>query len=1206
MLTRDNFHHQVPPSTGSSARWSGVCGKIMHLTPKIICNALLLTIFFLAPGYLFAQQSSAINGTITDKSGAAVANAKVSLTETSQGTVVSATTDATGAYDFPGLQAATYSLEVTAPGFEKFEAPGIVLRISHTERIDAKLTVGAVTQAVVVQGTEMGTVQTESAELSGTITSKQISQLVLNGRDFSQLVTLTPGVVNDTGEDEGVGGHVGNVQYSINGGRVEYNNWEVDGASVMDNGSNNDLNVYPGVDALAETEVLTSNYGAQYGRNASGTVQAQTKSGTEQYHGDVFEFLRNNAFNARNYFESTIPTYKKHDFGFTLGGPVSYPKFYHPTLRKTFFFYSQEFRRELVPGTVYNQQVPSNAERTGNFSDICPAAGSVANAQNQALFPSCPSIQPSASAAPGTLPTYYPNNTVPIDPNAQAMLKVLIPAANVGSGAQSFYEASPSQLTTSATELFRIDQVINDKMRAFYRFIYESYNTQSSSPTFQTNSFPTVQNTRDTPGVDMVANLTTTISPSLVNEFVADYTTDRNVIKSITTDIGRQDFTGNGFFNNGYDGNTLPSLFVTDPAYGGGFTVQTGWFPWNNSNPTYTYSDMLTKTLKNHTLIFGASFIAAQKNEPQNPGNNQGSFTFTRVPGLRTSNGFADFLTAQVAKFSQFSSAPLYLNRYKIVEPYLQDNWRVSPRLTLNLGIRLSLFGTYGDVSKQSGNFEPAAWSAAKEPQIDLTGSITGQVGALVPGVGNIFDGIVSCGLNGVTDGCMAGHLFNPAPRVGFAYDVFGTGKLSVRGGYGIFFEHTNGNESNSELLEGTAPIVTDPQEFNFTGFNNVGGAGLEFPLSSIAIPTKAIWPYVQQYNLSVQGELPGHVVMQVSYAGSVGMHLPIQTELNGLQPLTSTQNPYGAGQTISSNDCSSLAQDVNGNVTGTANNQPVSGVVADHLWIACGNSSAPYRPYYGTNGILNSHNIAESNYNALEVGVTRYFGKLNGSIAYTYGHSIDDGSDGGGTEVPDPYDPRLTSSSSTFDETHVLEISGVYDLPKLNQQPIVHAVLGGWQVSDLTSFQTGMPFSVVNSTFGDNAGTANSISSVTSYPDIVGNIHGPAVIRHPTGQPGPRLYNSDAFADPRGLTYGNAGRDILRLPTHTNFNVGLFKNFPVRENIHIEFRTEAFNIFNHTQWSAIDSNACYGAANCSSSQFLTATSAHEPRILQFAGKFVF
>jgi hypothetical protein len=175
-----------------------------------------------------------------------------------------------------------------------------------------------------------------------------------------------------------------------------------------------------------------------------------------------------------------------------------------------------------------------------------------------------------------------------------------------------------------------------------------------------------------------------------------------------------------------------------------------------------------------------------------------------------------------------------------------------------------------------------------------------------------------------------------------------------------------------------------------------------------------------------------------------------------------------------------------------------------------------------------------------------------------------------------------------------------------LNQQPIVHAIFGGWQVSDLTSFQTGTPFSVANSTFGDNAGTANSISSVTSYPDVVGNIHGPAVIRHPTGQPGPRLYNSDAFVDPRGLTYGNAGRDILRLPAHTNFNVGLFKNFPVRENMHIEFRTEAFNIFNHTQWSAIDSSACYGAANCSSSQFLTATSAHEPRILQFASKFVF
>ncbi len=343
--------------------------------PALVVALLALLLMPLASR---AQDTGYISGTVTDKSGAAVANAEVVITSQGENLTRNTTTNSDGAYVGSALPAGTYDIVVTAAGFQKYQAKGVVLPVAQKLRVDIALTVGAVNEEITVSGESVAQVETQSSDISSTITGKQVNELELNGRNFTQLVTLAPGVVSQTGQDEGTVGVNGNVSYSINGGRTEYNNWEIDGGDNMDNGSNTTLNVYPNIEAIAEFKVLTSNYGAQYGRNASGTIEVETKSGTNNFHGSAFEYLRNDMFNARPWESGADPThpnppYKKHDFGYTVGGPIFIPHLYNTEKKKTFFFFSEEWRREKNPHQ-YNVKVPSDAERGGDFSDLCPGS----------------------------------------------------------------------------------------------------------------------------------------------------------------------------------------------------------------------------------------------------------------------------------------------------------------------------------------------------------------------------------------------------------------------------------------------------------------------------------------------------------------------------------------------------------------------------------------------------------------------------------------------------------------------------------------------------------------------------------------------------------------------------------------------------------------------------------------------------------------
>src|SRR5208282_4275411 len=341
--------------------------------------AMAVAVFLLsaATALMRAQDTASLTGTVLDSTGAVLPGAQVAVTNTEHGISRTTVTNSDGEYSVPALPApSSYNVTITAQGFKKYEAKGVVLDVARKARVDVTLQVGAPSVVMTVEGTSVAQVETESSDLGNTVSGKEITQLELNGRDFTSLVGLSPGVTNQSGSDEGGEGAT-TVAFSVNGGRTEYNNFELDGGDMMDNGSNTTLNVYPSIDAIAEFKILTSNYGAQYGRNGSGTIEVETKSGTNQFHGDLYEFLRNDAFNATPEFETSVPEYKKNDFGFTIGGPVYIPGHYNTSKQKTFFFWSEEWRRELTPASGFfsSTPVPTMAERGGLFADQCPAAG---------------------------------------------------------------------------------------------------------------------------------------------------------------------------------------------------------------------------------------------------------------------------------------------------------------------------------------------------------------------------------------------------------------------------------------------------------------------------------------------------------------------------------------------------------------------------------------------------------------------------------------------------------------------------------------------------------------------------------------------------------------------------------------------------------------------------------------------------------------
>jgi hypothetical protein len=1129
-----------------------------------------------AIGSLAAQDiSGTIGGAVLDPSGAAVPKAHVTITNTDRNQVVrDFTTDETGVYSAPLIPIGTYSIKVVAPGFKTEERTGVILNVNDNLKINIALQVGAATETVNVTEAPLP-VELGNSTSATTIEGKQVSELQLITRNYEQLAYLMPGVTANSTDELYIGnsspaGTAATIPYSINGNRNSANNWTVDGSDNVDRGSNLTLMTFPSVDAIAEFKVERALYTADTGRAGGGQINVVTKSGTKQFRGDLYEFDRNDAFAANNFANNAgsvnlvngkakVPPLRWNDFGGTIGGPIYIPNHFNRDHNKTFFFFSEEARR-IHTYTTFSPTLPTQGMVTGTFSaPVCVAYNFTTGSCTQT----------------GTQIPASQINPIAAEYIKDIYSKIPLSATNtVAAQASEFF---PQQnIFNDRQEILRIDHAFSERFQVWGRYENDNIPTQEPGGLFTSAVIPNVATTStNSPGRSYVVHAVNTITPTVLNDVAFDFTQSAihsNAIglmqKSLNPDINvPEPFTNSQ--------EIVPELTFTSGS------SLLGYGPYNEFNKNYNIFDSLTWIRGRHTLKFGIT--ANRYNKTENAANQEGSFAFSNLgnPGGTTNNfnqSWANFLLGNVSSFGMASTDITPDLWAWQDEAWAQDDFKVSPRLTVNLGVRWSYFGQPSDSHNLLDNFDPALYNAANAPQVNASGLIVAGTGT-----NPSTNGIIVGGKGSPYGANVANNTYkNFAPRVGLAWDPFGDGKTSIRTGYGIYYD--SGLFGTYEQNTFANPPYVQSVTYNNASFSNVSGTGTlsvsASPLVLHATQLPALVPYVQQWTFDIQRQLPKGVVLDAAYVGSKGTHLLGIVDINEAYPGVALSAGLHAA---------------NSNTVFTTGDDPHINAV---------------RPYLGFNAINTIKTAFDSNYNALQVQVRRDFGTAGLiSGAYTYSKNLTDNASDRSNAPQDSYNWHEGEyGPATLDRTQVLTVNYVYTIPIfVHAHGITRYALAGWEVSGIASFYTGSPFTVTTSSV-DPAGLGLlGSSAASSRPDMTcsdPNASAPYKVAALPTVGGGTWFNTACFAPvPQGaIRPGNAGRGVVRSPGFENLDGALFKNFLLTESgrVRLQIRGEAFNLTNHTD------PAGFYSTNITSAYFGEITSFRAARRIQLGGKLVF